>query len=335
MRVSTIMTKLIERFLLLWLIILSLAAFYWPHAGLAFDPFNHRVLLPYLIIATMFSVGWMLPVKEVKQVVTKWPVVLGGTAVQFVSMPLLACLIGQLLGFEGEQLVGIFLVGCVPGAMASNVLTIVSKGNVSYSVSLTTLATLLSPLAVPVLLRLQASFADPVAAQLLTDNAQGAGAVYITAGLKLLKWVVIPVVCGFMLGRLLPQFEKQAKSIGAIIANLSILIIIATVVGTSRDNLGQLESSLLVALLLINLIGYCCGQFGGKLLKLSPGMKRALTLEVGMQNAGLGATLASELFPNNPSVAIAPAFYTFLCMFTGTILAWYWSGKSDKPTRQS
>ena len=99
------MTKLIERFLLLWLIILSLVAFYWPHAGLAFDPFNHRTLLPYLIIVTMFSVGWMLPVKEVKQVVTQWPVVLGGTAVQFVSMPLLACLIGQLLGFEGEQLV--------------------------------------------------------------------------------------------------------------------------------------------------------------------------------------------------------------------------------------
>jgi BASS family bile acid:Na+ symporter len=83
-------------------------------------------------------------------------------------------------------------------------------------------------------------------------------------------------------------------------------------------------------------MGYCCGQFGGKLLKLSPGMKRALTLEVGMQNAGLGATLASELFPANPSVAIAPAFYTFFCMFTGTILAWYWSGKKyrsqDLPT---
>ena len=62
-----------------------------------------------------------------------------------------------------------------------------------------------------------------------------------------MQWVVIPVVCGFMLGRLLPQFEKQAKSIGAIIANLSILVIIATVVGTSRDNLGQLESNLLVA----------------------------------------------------------------------------------------
>ncbi len=321
------MTKLIERFLLLWLIQLSLAAFYWPHTGLNFDPFNHRWLLPYLIIATMFSVGWMLPVKEVKQVLTKWPVVLGGTAVQFISMPLLACLIGQLLGFEGEQLVGIFLVGCVPGAMASNVLTIVSKGNVSYSVSLTTLATLLSPLAVPVLLRLQASFADPVAAQLLTENAQGANTVYLMAGLTLLKWVVIPVVCGFLLGRLLPQFEKQAKSIGAIIANLSILIIIATVVGSTRDKLGQLESSLLVALLLINLIGYCCGQFGGKLLKLTPGMKRALTLEVGMQNAGLGAALAGELFGANSSVAIAPAFYTFFCMFTGTILAWYWSGK--------
>jgi len=325
------MTKLIQKFLLLWLILLSLTAYYWPRTKITFDPFSQKFLLPYFIIVTMFAVGWMLPVAEVKQVFRRWPVVLGGTAVQFIAMPLLAVGVGHLMGFQGEYLIGIFLVGCVPGAMASNVLTIISKGNVSYSVSLTTLATLLSPIAVPLLLKLQASFVDPNTAQIMTTAANTTDNIYLLAGFKLLMWVVIPVIAGFILGRFLPQYESHAKMIGSNIANLSILIIIATVVGLSRDKLADLPGHLFTALLLINLVGYGCGQWGGQLLRISPAMKRALTLEVGMQNAGLGAALAADLFPDRPTIYIAPAFYTFFCMFTGTLLAWYWSFKQPLP----
>lgn len=79
------------------------------------------------------------------------------------------------------------------------------------------------------------------------------------------------------------------------------------------------------ALLGINLGGYVAGYAGGRFMKLPEAMRRALTLEVGMQNAGLGATLASELFAERPATAVAPALYTFGCMLTGTILAWFWS----------
>jgi BASS family bile acid:Na+ symporter len=64
-------------------------------------------------------------------------------------------------------------------------------------------------------------------------------------------------------------------------------------------------------------------------MKLEEPMRRALTLEVGMQNAGLGATLATMLFRDQPGVAIAPAMYTFGCMLTGTMLANYWARRSS------
>ena len=67
-------------------------------------------------------------------------------------------------------------------------------------------------------------------------------------------------------------------------------------------------------------------------LRLPPPMRRALTLEVGMQNAGLGATLAMNIFDNDPAIAIAPALYTFGCMFTGTILARAWAEFGCRPT---
>ncbi len=323
------MTRLIQRFLLVWLLLLSLAAYYWPHTGLEFDPFEQTAkVLPYLIIITMFGVGWMLPIDEIKEVASQWPKILGGTCTQFLVMPALALGIGLAFGLTGETLVGVILVGCVPGAMASNVLTIVSRGNASYSVSLTTLATILSPIAVPTMLALSAMLVDDATRGVIENASSDSGSVYLNSGIKLLKWVVLPVIAGFLVGRMLPQYESQAKTIGSNVANLAILLIIASVVGKSRGQLAELPLIVFGCLLLINLLGYAGGFAGGSLMQLSHTMKRALTLEVGMQNAGLGATLATELFKNpNSVVAIAPAFYTFFCMFTGTILAWYWSSR--------
>jgi len=78
------------------------------------------------------------------------------------------------------------------------------------------------------------------------------------------------------------------------------------------------------ALISINLGGYLAGYASGALLRLPEPMRRALTLEIGMQNAGLGATLATQLFTSD-AVALAPAIYTFGCMLTGTVLAKIWS----------
>ena len=271
----------------------------------------------------------MLPIDEIKKVASQWPKVIGGTLTQFLVMPILALGIGLGFGLHGETLVGVILVGCVPGAMASNVLTIVSRGNASYSVSLTTLATILSPIAVPTMLAISASLVDESTRAVIESASSDSSSVYLDSAFKLLKWVVVPVIAGFSMGRLLPQYESEAKTIGSNVANLAILLIVATVVGKSRENLANLPGIVFGCLLLINTLGYVGGFAGGSLMKLTHPMKRALTLEVGMQNAGLGATLATQLFTNPDStVAIAPAFYTFFCMFTGTILAWYWSSKS-------
>ncbi len=131
---------MLERFLLLWLILLSLLAYGWPDwlPGL-WDPFVGTAPgLAYLFAVTMLAIGSLLPHDEIRQVLRRWPTVLGGTAIRYASMPLLAYGLGRLFGLEGPWMVGVVMVGCVPGAMASNVLTLMARGNVSYSVSLTT-----------------------------------------------------------------------------------------------------------------------------------------------------------------------------------------------------
>jgi BASS family bile acid:Na+ symporter len=151
----------------------------------------------------------------------------------------------------------------------------------------------------------------------------------------LLLTVVGPVVGGYLLHRRFPQSEAYARAIGSTVANLSILWIIAAVVGRNRESLMQFQHAVFIALLLVNLGGYTIGYAGGWLLGLPSGMRRALTLEVGMQNAGLGATLATQLFPDRAAIAIAPAMYTFGCMLTGTMLARIWATFSQNTVQQS
>ena len=92
------------------------------------------------------------------------------------------------------------------------------------------------------------------------------------------------------------------------------------------------------SILAINLGGYLIGYCSGTAFRFPEAMRRALTLEVGMQNAGLGAMLATTLFTGeeHAAVAIAPAMYTFGCMLTGTILAQVWAGmKITDPANQA
>ncbi len=309
----------LERYLLVWLVLLCWAAYRWPvwtagaaAPGNAFDPFlASRGWLGYMIALTMLAIGSLLPRDEIVQVFRRWPTVLAGTAIQYLSMPLLAYGVGRLFGLEGPWMIGIVIVGCVPGAMASNVLTMIARGNVSYSVSLTTSATVLSPLVVPWALWLLLGR--------MVENFP-AGQVFF----QLCWMVVVPVGVGYALSRSWPVWEAAARRIAAIIANLTILWIIAVVVAANRGGASQLDLRLIVALLTLNLAGYAAGYVGGQRLRLPEAMRRALTLEIGMQNAGLGTTLAMALF-DDARIALPAALYTFGCMLTGTMLARLWA----------
>lgn len=308
----------LERLLLVWLVLLCIAVFHWDRwsgwlwAGGLPDPFKASwTLLNYLIAVTMLAIGSLLPKEEIRAVGRQWPLVLVGTILQYGSMPLLGYGCGRLFGLEGPLLIGVIIVGCVPGAMASNVLTMIGHGNVSYSVGLTTSATVLSPLVVP--LGLWLTLGRVVDFPVVTT--------FIT-----LCWtVVLPVLTGYTLAQFWPFWEAWARRLGAIVANLTILWIIATVVAKNRDSLSYLDTQLILALLTVNVGGYLAGYFGGMAVGMPSPMRRAVTLEVGMQNAGLGTALASQLFPELPQVTIPCALYTFGCMLTGTILARYWA----------
>lgn len=306
---------MLERYLIVWLTGLSALAFFWPQFVTGEDPFvATRPILPWLIGITMFSVGSLMRHDELREVARDWRRVLAGTVMQYTVTPILAYAFGRLFGLEGGHLLGVILVGCVPGAMASNVLTLIARGNVSYSVSLTTVSTLISPVVTPLTMFACLLRTFPVD---MWDTA-----------LVLLETVVGPVVAGRVLSLVFPRIEPIMNRIAPVLAPTTILWIIAVVVASNRTRLTAGVGGVLGALAGINLAGYLCGYYGGALLRFPEGIRRALTIEIGMQNAGLGVALAQQLFPDYPEAMIPPAIFTFGSMVTATLLAQWWATRS-------
>ncbi len=304
----------LERYLILWLCGSASLALYWGQNDLQaanyFAFWKLWTMTPSIMLA-MFCIGFLLPKEELVQVLKNWQAVLFGTCTQYLTMPLLAFVIANLFGFEGAIYPGIILVGTVPGAMASNVLTLNARGNVSYSICLTTLATLLSPLLVPLGLLLFLGI----------SQGPDPGAVF----LNLLQNVAAPVIVGFFVKIIFARNHPSLLVLAAILANLAILWIIAVAIGLNATRLENVTIYLLGALLALNLFGYIAGWFSGGMINLDLMKRKALTLEIGMQNAGVGTILAMQFFEDS-TTAIPPAVYTFGCMLTGTLLAsyWYW-----------
>ena len=309
------------------LVVSSAAAYFWPASEGAFDPFKLAPgFLLALVALTMFSLGLVVQSQELLELKKRPLTVLLGVATQCTVMPALAWLVVRLLSLDGAIAQGVLLCGCVPGAMASNVLTMTARGNVSYSVSLTSVATLVSPLTVPSALLIVAGLQTGA-------EAFKPGKMAVT----LLLTVVLPVVLGYLIKLRSVTLRQSAKRFASPVATVALLWIIASVVAGNRDRLALVQVSLLGGLLAMNLLGYFGGWMVGRLAKMPASMQRALTLEVGMQNAGLGTALAASLLQGDSAAQIPTAAYTFGCMLTGTLVAACWSSQplKDLPTDRS
>lgn len=310
---------ILDRHLLLVLLLVGLLAYIAP-PGPVFDGLlDSKPYLPFVFMLAMLSIGSVLPADEVRQTIRDWPSVAYGTLAQYTIMPALAFGLAFLLPMEPDLKTGLIICGCVPGAMASNVVTLMARGNVSYSVSVTSISTLLSPVVVPT------AFGLLLGATVSTN--------LLETSWKLLWQVVLPVAAGFILARISSHYSSMMKGWGPVLANAAILWIVGFVVAENRDYLVKSPPALLIGLLLLNLVGYSGGYLAGIWGGLDEGKIRALAIEVGMQNAGLGTVLAMQLFPDRPTICVPTALYTFGCVLTGTILAWFWSQSTVASSR--
>ena len=251
---------------------------------------------------TMLFVGTLVRPEQVRAFSRSPSRALAGLGAQYTIMPLTAWAISQ--AFDDPLLqVGIVLVGCMPGAMASNVMTLLFKGDLILSVAMTTLATLSCPLILAFWLPLLADTRVDVAVGPLAWNA---------------TWmVVLPVAVGIGIRYLTSEMPPRWDRTATVLASTAIVLIILVVVAVNREQLSRIGPALALAMLGLNLAGYSLAYGAGRLLRWPTVQRRTLVIEVGMQNAGLGSVLA--LTHLGEAGAVPSAFYTVLCMITASL----------------
>lgn len=300
-RISNIATS----YFALWVIIFAIIAFFLPNYFTWIAP--HVTLLLGII---MFGMGLTLTVDDFKRVFTAPKAVFIGAFAQYLFMPLTAFLLAKLLNLPAEVAAGVILVGSVPGGTASNVMTFLAKGNTALSVTMTAVTTLLAPILTPTMTYIYAS--------------QWLEVSFWAMFMSIVKVVLIPIVLGLVLRYLFDETVKKTMPVLPLISAIGIILVVMAVVSTSHERILTTGLLIFVVVILHNLLGYAIGYLIGKLFKFNLADTKALSIEIGMQNSGLAASLALVHF--TPLAAIPGAIFSVWHNISGALLA-NWLGK--------
>ena len=275
------------------------AAFGWVRG-------NVQTSLLGLIMLTM---GLTLTGEDFKILASRPLDIAIGTVAQYTLMPLIAYVLVHVMGLPKAVGVGLILVGCCPGGVSSNIMSFLCKGDVAFSVGMTTLSTLLAPVMTPLLmLWLAGESVDVDAVGMFTSI------LFVT---------ILPVAIGFGVNAVFGQKSGflEAKKLLPGIAVLGLACIVGGVVSAHGQKFAQSGIMTFVAVFCHNTLGYVLGYASGVLARFNDSKRRTISIEVGMQNAGLATVLAGKHFPTMPEAAIASAVSCVWHSISGALLA--------------
>ena len=232
-----------------------------------------------------------------------------GTLAQYLLMPLIAWSLVKLLGLPKAVGVGLILVGTCPGGVSSNIMSFLCKGDVAFSVGMTTLSTLLSPLVTPVLMLL------------LSGENVDIDAVGMFKSILIVT--LLPVAGGFVLNSIFGARNGWRETVKVMpgVAVVGLACIVGGVVSAHGAKFSECGVLIFAAVFLHNSLGYVLGYAAGVLAHFSKPKRRTISIEVGMQNAGLATVLAGRHFPLMPEAAIASAVSCVWHSISGALLA--------------
>ena len=267
----------------------------------------------FMLALVMFLMGLTLDKRDFLRIREKPMIVFIGVLLQFSLMPLIAVTLSYTFELSNQLTAGMVLVGSCAGGTASNVMTYLAKGDLALSISMTIVSTLTGVIMTPILCEFYLS-------QTLAVDSIG----ILRSTMQL---VFLPVFLGVCAKRYAARIVLKIEEWIPSLSMLCILYIIATVVALNSDRISTIGFALLAAVILHNSLGLFLGYYFSRLFGLNLRQCKTVAIEVGMQNSGLGVTLALQFF--SPSAALPGALFSLWHNISGSILASLW-GKENK-----
>ncbi len=301
------LNTLLEKFaklLVVWVVLAAVVGFLLPQVLVPLKPYTD-----WLFAITMFGIGCLLSVKDFIPIIRKPKLVILGTLAQFLIMPLLAFAIIKVLHLPPALAVGLILAAAVPDAMAAGVMSYLAEADVALSVALTTATTLVSPVITPALTLLLGREYIPIQFWPMMRS--------------ILMMVIVPLFLGLWFQHRFNTFTSKIKPVFPALSTLFIAFICGLVVALNKDAVGKATAIVFVAVIALNVLGLVFGYLAGKAFNFSLPQRRTLAINVGMQNAGMGAVLAIKHI--SPEAAIPNALFATWCIVSAAILAGIWA----------
>ncbi|XP_073027368.1 probable sodium/metabolite cotransporter BASS2, chloroplastic [Primulina eburnea] len=301
----------------------------------AFSWFVERAPTSYSLTLgfIMLAMGITLELKDLVNLFMQRPFsILYGCAAQYTIMPTFGFVVSKILGLSPSLSVGLILLGSCPGGTASNVVTLIARGDVPLSIVMTVCTTLVAVILTPLLTKILAGTYVPIDAFKLSIST--------------LQVVVAPVLLGSWLQSTFPQAVKMGTPIAPLLAVLASSLLASSVFS---ENVIRLKSSLIgtlipsdaslllrvqailscelgvvvLSVLLLHFAGFCVGYLAAALGGFKEPQRRAISIEVGMQNSSLGVVLATSHFASS-MVALPSAISAVLMNIMGSSLGYFW-----------
>jgi BASS family bile acid:Na+ symporter len=273
----------------------AVAAYLYPPLFMVF-----KESFLWFFAATMFALGVVLEADELQDTLHRPGRIGLGVLTQYTVMPVLGFAAAMLSPLPPAVAVGFIIVACAPGAMASNVIVYLAGGAVAFSVAMTTVATFLSPLLTPALVKLL-------------------GGVFLEIPFwpmmkTILLTVVLPLGAGMLLRRYLGRHLEMARNLAPAVAALAIVIICSYAVAANQARIAEVGGWVIAMVVLLNAAGYLAGWVLARVYGFDSRHRLTLAIEIGMQNAGLGVALALKHFA--PETALPGALFAVWCILT-------------------
>ena len=279
------------------------------------------LLIMNIVIAfIMFGVALDLQTSDFKRTLKNPKPVLIGLTAQFLLLPAMTFLLVSIVQPHPSIALGLFLVAACPGGNLSNFLTYLAKGNTPLSISMSAISTVAAIFMTPFNTMLWASMYKPTS-DLISSFSIGIWDMFST----ILLMLALPLALGMLIRRFFPTFAL--KMIG-FMKKFSIgvfLIFIVIMVANNFHAFTDYVGSVLVIVIVHNASAIFIGYMAARLLRVDEADRRAIAIETGIQNSGLGLVLVFNFFGGLGGMAIVAAIWGTWHIVSGLIVATYWS----------
>ena len=293
---------------------------------LHFDP-NSLRLLNAVLAFLMFGVALDTRLADFRRVM-KLPVAMGaGIAAQFLLLPAITFGLTLLIRPTPSIALGMILVACCPPGNISNIITHRAGGNVALSVSMTAISNALSIVLMPLNLAFWGGV-HPTAAPLLRSIALDP----LEMAMHIVIIIGAPFVLGIFVAQRWPAFTEKVKKPARVLSLVFLIgFILAAIAGNWHYFVNYL-GLVLLAVITHDVLAYALGYFTARFAGLAEYDRRAVSVEVGIRNSGLGLGLIFGFFGGLGGMAVVAGAWGFIDIVLGLALAAWWARRPPQQT---